>query len=352
MSLAKRSSLNSLISEPPLLNLHLRRQARKKPHFPFRKSSKFTPPENDIQNVSGYAANTQVKCAACSGQKHNLAYCHAFKAKSLPDKQNFVLEHALCFNCLKAKHTSKKCNSSNCCLKCSKQYHNFLHQDDSKDPATEDTLEKTKQDAFMVSIPKPTNTKESENTAGGSGITSVSYVTAPEAITSNSVLMITAEVILSGPNGHQMVARALLDPASTASFVTERLVQHLKLHKQRQEITINGIGETQCSTQSNAVVNINLTSTQSSSTLANVQAIVLPSLTKCLPITTLPREYWSHLTSLKLADPEFNVSKSIDILLGVDVHHDILKPGLILGPTGTLACVADETKPRYSPAAN
>ena len=96
--------------------------------------------------------------------------------------------------------------------------------------------------------------------------------------------MMTADVILSGPNGHQMVAPALLDPASTASFVTERLVQHLKLCKQRQEITINGIGETQCSTKSNAVVNIDLTSTQTSSTLTNVQAIVLPSLTKCLPI--------------------------------------------------------------------
>ena len=84
---------------------------------------------------------------------------------------------------------------------------------------------------------------------------------------------------------------------------------------------------------SNAVVNINLTSTQSSSTLANVQAIVLPSLTKCLPIMTVPRGYWPHRTSLKLADPEFYISKSIDILLGVDVYHDILKPGLlILGP--------------------
>lgn len=104
---------------------------------------------------------------------------------------------------------------------------------------TQDTLQRAQQDDLMVSVPNPTNTKESENTAGGSGITSVSYVTAPESITSNSVLMMTAEVILSGPNGHQMVARALLDPASTASFVTERLVQHLKLCKQRQEITIN-----------------------------------------------------------------------------------------------------------------
>ena len=132
--------------------------------------------------------------------------CYTFKARSLPDKRNFVLEQALCFNCLKAKHTSKKCPSSNCCLKCGKRHHTFLHEGDSYDPLTQDTLEKTKQDAIMVSIPNPTNTKESERPAGSSGITSVSYVTAPEAVTSNSVLMMTAKVILSGPNCHQMVA--------------------------------------------------------------------------------------------------------------------------------------------------
>ena len=98
---------------------------------------------------------------------------------------------------------------------------------------------------------------------------------------------------------------------------------------------------TQYSTQSNAVVDINLTSTQNSSTLANVQAFVLSSLTKCLPITTLPKRYWPHLTSLKVADPEFNVSKPTDILLGVAVYHDILKPGLIFRPKGTPA--AQET---------
>ena len=37
------------------------------------------------------------------------------------------------------------------------------------------------------------------------------------------------------------------------------------------------------------------------------------------------------------ADPNFNISKPIDILLGVDVYHEILKPGLILGPKGTPA---------------
>jgi hypothetical protein len=41
------------------------------------------------------------------------------------------------------------------------------------------------------------------------------------------------------------------------------------------------------------------------------------------------------LSSLKLADHAFNISKPIDILLGVSAYHDILKQGLILGPKGT-----------------
>ena len=313
----------------------------RKPHLPFRKPPKFTPSDNSLKQVSAYTANTQGKCVACNGQKHNLAYCQAFKAKSLPDKRSFVMERGLCFNCLKAKHTSKQCPSLNCCLKCGKRHHTFLHLDESSDAIIQNTPETARQDVSMVSIPSNPNSTEAENTACDSGITSVTYVTAPEAPASNPILMMTAEVLLSGSDGHPMIARALLDPASSASFVTERVAQHLKLRKQRQEITINGIGDTQCSTRSNAVVNINIASTQNSSTLDNVQAIVLPSLTKRLPITSLPKGYWPHLSSLRLADPEFNVSKPIDVLLGVDVYHDILRTGLILGPKGTPA--AQET---------
>ena len=38
-----------------------------------------------------------------------------------------------------------------------------------------------------------------------------------------------------------------------------------------------------------------------------------------------------QVSSLELADPEFNVSKPIDVLFSVDVYRDILKPGRILG---------------------
>ena len=150
--------------------------------------------------------------------------------------------------------------------------------------------------------------------------------------------MMTAKVIACGPQGHQAVARVLLDPASTASFITERLANQLQLPKQRHSICINGIGETQCITTQNKVVEVKIKSAHDSSSLENLDAIVLPSLTKNLPLQYILIGNWPHLESLSLADPNFNISKPIDILLGVDVYHEILKPRFDIGTKGNSCC--------------
>lgn len=139
----------------------------------------------------------------------------------------------------------------------------------------------------------------------------------------------------------QTHARALLDPGSAASFLTERLAQQLQLPKSKQTIAINGIGGVQFPNVHNSTVEVNLKSTHGSSSLNQVSAIVLPSLTKHLPSTSIKRTDWPRITSLQLADPEFNISEPIDILLGVDVYQDIIKTGVILGPRNTPA--AQET---------
>jgi hypothetical protein len=96
-------------------------------------------------------------------------------------------------------------------------------------------------------------------------------------------------------------------------------------------------GETICIKTQNKVVEVKIKSAHDSSSLENLDAIVLPSLTKSLPLQSISIGNWPHLESLSLADPNFNISKLIDILLGVDVYHEILKPGLILGPKRTPA---------------
>ena len=87
----------------------------------------------------------------------------------------------------------------------------------------------------------------------------------------------------------------------------------------------------------NKVVEVKVKSAHDATSVKELNAIVLPSLTKCLPLQSISKGNWPHLESLSLADPNFNISKPIDILFGVDAYHEILKPGLILGPKGTPA---------------
>lgn len=63
----------------------------------------------------------------------------------------------------------------------------------------------------------------------------------------------------------------------------------------------------------------------------NTQAMILNKLTNNLPNYTFEKGYWPHLQNLKLADPEYNVSGPIDLLLGADVYSEILMEGVLKG---------------------
>ncbi len=194
--------------------------------------------------VASHVTNTSGKCFACNKLKHGTAYCQTFKQKSVQEKRNFVFAQNLCFNCLKDGHTVKLCPSQYSCQKCGKKHHTLLHLDienpcppplNSPSPnLPHSNTQPTTQSASTSSSPfaKPTT---------GPTQSQVNLSTQSSSA-SNATLMMTAEVVACGPRGHQAVARVLLDPASTASFI------------KKQSICINGIGETQCVNTHNKVV--------------------------------------------------------------------------------------------------
>eukprot|EP00794_Sanderia_malayensis_P010236 gene10236-11286_t len=287
-----------------------------------KKPTNYSNSSANAKSVSTFVTETEVnsKCTVCNGGKHRLAYCPQFKKKNSTERRIIVSSQRACFNCLRNGHVVKDCPSENRCRTCDQHHHTLIHVDT---PATSASTA----DLQASGVSKPTNTP-SNTTAS----TATSYVVVPDSAT-DTALMMTAEVILYGPDGIQTNARVLLDPASSASFVTERIAQQLRLPRQRQNISINGIGGVQCPNVNNTVVRVDIKSAQNS--VLNVSAIVLPSLTRQLPSTSIPLGEWPHLSSLKLADPEFNTSKPIDMLLGVDVYQDIIKTGVILGPRNT-----------------
>lgn len=68
-----------------------------------------------------------------------------------------------------------------------------------------------------------------------------------------SVLLPTALVQVRNSFGQMEQLRALIDPGSQVSLITEEAVQNLRLHKQRVKTTIFGVGETK-TTKANSLV--------------------------------------------------------------------------------------------------
>ena len=169
---------------------------RKKPQASYSKFK--TNPSGSVPRlVSVYAKSAHTRCPACCSSRHGLAYCRNFKEKTFTDKRDFELAQGLCFNCLKPKHNRKHCPSPNSCLKCSKCHHTLIHADNVN-------MERAPE------VPKqatPSAVSYSNNAENGEMPSDVA--TMATSVASGSVVMMTAEVVLSGPSGQVLAAKTL-----------------------------------------------------------------------------------------------------------------------------------------------
>lgn len=74
-------------------------------------------------------ATNPESCTMCH-QHHPLYHCEVFKSKSPRERNDFVKQKKICFNCINStKHNSKKCKSLIRCRVegCGKSHHTLLH---------------------------------------------------------------------------------------------------------------------------------------------------------------------------------------------------------------------------------
>ena len=165
--------------------------------------------------------------------------------------------------------------------------------------------------------------------------TEVSSIHASVKLRANTLLM-TCRVLIVTPDGSSIEVRALLDNASTASFVSERLVQSLSLPRTNQSVRITGIGGLYHKAPIQFVSSFRITSVRSSERVFEVNAVVIPKVSCDLPTNPISFDSkWDYLSDLTLADPSFGQPGRIDLLLGVDVFVDILRDGWRKGPPGS-----------------
>ncbi|KAF9817611.1 hypothetical protein SFRURICE_014750 [Spodoptera frugiperda] len=107
------------------------------------------------------------------------------------------------------------------------------------------------------------------------------------------ILLATAQVNVLGADGTYKTMRALIDQGSQTSIISENAAQQLGIHRRRCKGSIFGIGAKE-SYQTN-----------------------------------LSPNHPGFLKNIQLADPEFNQSRPVDLLLGAEVYSEIILHGII-----------------------
>lgn len=115
---------------------------------------------------------------------------------------------------------------------------------------------------------------------------------------SNTLLM-TCRVLITAPDGSSIEARALLDNASSASFISERLVQSLSLPRISQRIRVSGIGGLSHKAPIQTITTFQISPVRQGGKCFSVTAVVVPKVTCNLPLCPVPFDLqWKpHLRS-------------------------------------------------------
>lgn len=250
--------------------------------------------------------------------------CSKFKAKAVSGSYDCVRENSRRTNCL-GKHYRNAYVSKNVCSKCSKLHHTLLHRE---------------QNIFNSNstVSKP---KENDSRSAASGSLHQYEIDTPlsshfDATEKRStVLLATARVIVEAPDGRRVQIRALLDQGSEATFISESIVQLLRLTRKHVNVKISGLG----GNMSNKVIHsatILVKPVKQVSDSLDTQAFILSKITSYVSTEFALSKIPSNLCNLELADPCTCSSETIDLLIGADLYSRTLKSGVCSGTERSL----------------
>ncbi|XP_037816679.1 uncharacterized protein LOC119607034, partial [Lucilia sericata] len=248
---------------------------------------RFSLPTISNPKIQSYSSQEKLEytCKLCNGD-HNLRVCGKFRKYTVQQRIDYVFQNKICNNCLSSGHTKSKCISQNTCFICKSNHHTLLHlqkpQNSSKTPRSNENIKESK-----ILLQKRNDSSKNQDAEQSDNVPSSSPNCQVQAnFSSNNVnILLRTALVQIEHFGELFTVRALIDPGSQRTFLTERIRSLLKLPYQKAELEVVGIG-------------------------GQVQ-----SANKECEITLFAKRY--------LADPNFNHSSQIDLIIGNDSEHFI-----------------------------
>ena len=166
--------------------------------------------------------NKSPVCGNCQGE-HATKNCSKFLALKTSQRWEVVKRNRLCIRCLKKGHRINACYSKETCniSDCDKKHHSLLHTSNEDKEQKDETSDEEETDETVMCTSATISTMQTRLKKG------------------NFVALRTLPVIIKHGES-EMIVNALLDDASTKSFVNTSVVNALEIeHKSRSDITVN-----------------------------------------------------------------------------------------------------------------
>jgi hypothetical protein len=237
--------------------------------------------------VTAVQGSPPAECLYCKSTQHKLFKCPTFAMAAAHKRMEFALANKLCNICL--SNHQRKCKYFFRCSVCKLKHNTLLHQDANNK---------------QYSAPTPS-------------------VTLTATARQGHVLLPTARVKLIASSGLIIYARALLDSASQASFVTQKVVDLLGKPSNKANTTIIGI--TNAVQTVDKCINLDVHSAVYPFKI-NVNCHIVNTITSKLPQTQINLSQIALPPNCKLADESFDKPGDVHLLLGADIFFQVLLP--------------------------
>ncbi|KAH8292646.1 hypothetical protein KR054_004088, partial [Drosophila jambulina] len=168
-------------------------------------------------------------CDLCSKEHHPIQLCPRFLNMSIEARSGYIKKKQLCLNCFARGHQLRDCTSTHSCFTCKGRDHTLLHRGNT---SSENAGSST------ASSPTQKSSRPSSRNASASTSTVQNYF----ASGTSAVLLRTAVVDVCHL-GTNYRARALIDPGSEATFVSERLFKLIKLPFRNVQTQVSGLNQ-------------------------------------------------------------------------------------------------------------
>ncbi|XP_063636142.1 uncharacterized protein LOC134806751 [Cydia splendana] len=262
-------------------------------------------PMNSNYHSNYHVSTNKIKCSLCNDD-HALFQCKRFLSMTPNEQLKHVTKSNICKNCLYV-HTKNYCKSEKRCKECNEPHNTMIHKAFANQPSSS-------------SSPAVPSQRQAQN----------SFVVGSD----EDSLLPTALIQVADENGNYHTLRALIDQGSEITLITENAVQTLGLQRQALAGNITGVGT--LSNKSRGKVHLKCKSLHNDFEFFT-DALILTRVVRDLPSTTFAKKNWGHIDNITLADPQYNISHQIDLLLNVQVYSKVVMNGLLKGETGPIA---------------